>query len=294
MSKMIILRGLPACGKSTRAEQILREDGNAVRLNKDLMRTMLHMDKFTGRNESITRDAVRSLAEMLLKKKINVIIDDTNLNPGTMQSWKDLAKDLATVEIVDMTDVPVEECVMRDTQREKSVGGTVIKNMALRYGLKKFSYNSVVLVDIDGTIADTTHRLHYVTKPEGASDDWKKDWKGFFSEMADDPVRLDTQKKLIYLYNQGFNIIFLSARPDSYKDVTLKWLADKNLGFAYTVIMRQSHDKRPDTDVKKDILNHHFPDRGVIHTIIDDRPSVIRMWRAEGLNVIDVGNGEEF
>ena len=291
---MYIMVGLPASGKSTRSKEILREDGNAVRLNKDLMRTMLHMDKFTGRNESLTRDAVRSLAEILLKKKINVIIDDTNLNPGTMQSWKDLAKDLATVEIVDMTDVPVEECVFRDANREKSVGGTVIKNMALRYGLKTFSPDSVVLCDIDGTIADTTHRLHYVTKPEGAPDDWKKDWKGFFSEMEADPVRLDVQKILVDLYNKGHTIIFLSARPDSYRDVTLKWLADKTLSFAYTLIMRQSHDKRPDTEVKASMFDLHFPDKGVIHTIIDDRPSVIRMWKEMGLNVVDVGAGIDF
>lgn len=290
MSKMYIMVGLPASGKSTRAEQILREDGNAVRLNKDLVREMLHMGKFTGRNEGLTRDAVRALAEMFLKKKINVIVDDTNLNPGTMQSWKDLAKDIAGVEVIDMTDVPVEECVLRDTQREKSVGGTVIKNMALRYGLKTFSPGSIVLCDIDGTIADTTHRLHYVNVPDGEN----KDWKGFFSGMADDPVRLDVQKILIDLYNKGHTIIFLSARPDSYRDVTLKWLADKNLSFAYTLIMRQSHDKRPDTEVKASMFDLHFPDKGVIHTIIDDRPSVIRMWKEKGLNVVDVGKGIEF
>ncbi len=294
MSKMYIMVGLPASGKTTKALELIKSMGNVVRLNKDSMRTMLHGDVFSGRNEGLTRDAVRALAEMFLKKKINVIIDDTNLNPGTMQSWKDLAKDLATVEIVDMTDVPVEECVFRDAQREKMVGGTVIKNMALRYGLKTFSHGSVVLCDIDGTIADTTHRLHYVTKPEGASDDWKKDWKGFFSKMADDPVRQDVQKILIDLYNRGHTIIFLSARPDSYRDVTLKWLADKTLSFAYTLIMRQSHDKRPDTEVKADMLNLHFPDKGVIHTIIDDRPSVIRMWKEMGINVVDVGKGEEF
>ena len=227
-----------------------------------------------------------------------------------MQSWKDLAtQTLGTkIEVVDMTDVPVEECVMRDTQREKSVGGTVIKNMALRYGLKTFSQGSVVLCDIDGTIANIDHRLHYVTNPVtkitydggdlppnmAVSIGFKKDWKGFFSEMENDSVRQDVQKILIDLYNRGHTIIFLSARPDSYRDVTLKWLADKTLSFAYTLIMRQSHDKRPDTEVKADMLNLHFPDKGVIHTIIDDRPSVIRMWKEMGINVMDVGKGEEF
>jgi hypothetical protein len=113
--------------------------------------------------------------------------------------------------------------------------------------------------------------------------------------MGNDPVRQDVQKILIDLYNEGKTIIFMSARPDNYKDVTLKWLHDKNLSFAYTLIMRQAHDKRPDTDTKRDMLNLHFPDKGVIHSIIDDRPSVIRLWKEMGItNVLDVGAGIEF
>ena len=58
--------------------------------------------------------------------------------------------------------------------------------------------------------------------------------------------------------------------------------------------MRRGTDKRPDTEVKKQILDTYFPDKSVIHTVIDDRPSVIRMWREQGLKVIDVGEGIEF
>lgn len=288
---MIIFRGLPASGKTTKALELIKSMGSVVRLNKDSLRTMLHGDIFTGAREGQTRDAARALARMYLSKGTSILIDDSNLNPGTLQSWKDLAKGLAKVEIVDMTDVPVELCVMRDTERAKPVGGTVIKNMALRYGLKTFPQGSVVLCDIDGTIADTSHRLHYVKSDDP---DFKKDWKGFFSQMHLDSVRKDVQKILIDHYNEGKTIIFLSARPDNYKDVTLKWLADNYLTFAYTVIMRQANDKRPDTDTKRDMLDIYFPDKGVIHSIIDDRPSIVRLWQEMGLNVIDVGKGEEF
>ena len=288
MSKMIIMKGLPACGKSTKAEEILRSYGNFVRINKDLLRTMLHFDKFTGKNEGHTRSAARALAKMFLENGTGVIIDDTNLHSGTLQGWKDLAKEVGVkVEVIDMTDVSVLECVLRDTKRAKYVGGTVIKNMALRYGLVGIPRKGYVLCDIDGTIADTTHRLHYV-KGE------KKDWKGFFSEMDKDPVRHDVAKILIDYYNQGYCVIFMSARPDDYKEVTLKWLQDHALSFAYTLIMRRSGDKRPDTETKRDMLEQHFPDKSQIHLIIDDRPSVIRLWKEMRLNVLDVGKGEEF
>lgn len=307
MSKMYIMKGLPASGKSTIAQGMIIDHGNTVRINKDLLRKMLHFNKFTGKNEGLTRDAARALAKAFLTNNINVIIDDTNLNEGTMQSWKDFAKELdVTHEVVDLTDVPVEECVLRDTDRQESVGGVVIKNMALKAGLKTFAQKSVVLCDIDGTIADTTHRLHYVNKeahdkwveamkPEDRpTEEWKKDWKGFFSEMEMDPVRKDIQAMLIALYNEGYTIIFMSARPENYREATLRWLQAHFLTFAYTLIMRREGDKRPDTEAKKDMLEQHFPDKGVIHTIFDDRPSVIRLWKEMGLNVVDVGKGEEF
>jgi len=287
---MTIMRGLIASGKTTKCLELLSH-GNTVRINKDSLRTMLHGDKFTGRNEGLTRDASRELAKMYLQKGTNVIIDDTNLNDSTLRSWKDLAKDLnVKIETVDMTDVSVETCIQRDSEREKPIGSTVIKNMAIRAGLVVFERDSIVLCDIDGTISDPTSRLHYVNKPEGE----KKDWKAFFSEMSNDPVREDVRDKLLRYQTEGKTIIFMTARPEDYKEVTLKWLSDNNLNFAYTLLMRRSGDKRPDTDVKKDLFNYYFPDKSVVHAVLDDRPSIIRGWREMGLPVIDCGKGIEF
>lgn len=280
------MQGLPASGKSTRAKELMLEMGNTVRINKDLLRTMLHFDKFNGHNEGLTRDAARVLAKFYLMNKVSVIIDDTNLNPSTLQSWKDLAKELQAKVQVERLDTTVLECVRRDNEREKQVGGTVIKNMALQYGLVTLG-NKIVICDIDGTIADTEHRTHFVTQPV-------KDWKGFFEAMDKDPVRLDVQKILIDYYNQGCTVVFMSGRPDTYRDRTLDWLQHNNLTFAFTLIMRRANDKRDDTEVKRQMLHTYFPEKNNIQAVIDDRPSVIRMWREEGLTVLDVGKGIEF
>jgi hypothetical protein len=58
--------------------------------------------------------------------------------------------------------------------------------------------------------------------------------------------------------------------------------------------MRRADDMRDDTIVKKQMLDTYFPDTSKIEAVIDDRPPVIRMWRENGLNVIDVGKGIEF
>lgn len=286
MSKMYIMVGLPASGKTTKSFELMKY-GNTVRINKDSLRTMLHNDVFNGRNEGMTRDASRTLAKAFLAQDINVIIDDTNLNEGTLQSWKDLGMEAgAKVEIVDLTDVPVEECVFRDGQRQKSVGNTVIKNMALQYGIQPQPVKGYCIFDIDGTISDPGHRRHYVQQTP-------KDWKGFFSHMNEDTLRKEVASLAIDYYNKGHQIIYVSARPDDYREVTLKWLNDHNMSFGWTLIMRKSGDKRPDTEVKQEIYDRYLK-KYPIEVVVDDRPVVIKMWEGNGLKVIDVGDGVDF
>jgi len=290
MSKLIVMRALPAAGKTTRAEEIVKISGNTVRLNKDLMREMLHFNKWSPKLEDTTHKAVRSLAKTLLSTH-NVVIDDTNLNASVMQGWKDLAKECSVMcEVIDMTDVPVGTCVARDNvrkfMRQRHVGYTVIKNMAIRSGLTTFNDGEVVLCDIDGTIADIKHRLHYVKNDH-------KDWKTFFAKMAEDTVREDVRAMLVEHQRQGRTVVFLSGRPDSYVEQTTAWLKANHLDH-HTVIMRRASDHRPDEIVKPEMLKSHFPNLGAIHCVLDDRPRVIKAWRELGLTVHDVGDGIDF
>ena len=109
MSKLYIMKGLPASGKSTRAREIIKADGNTVRVNKDLLREMLHFNHWSGKNEQKTSSAAIGLVTYLLTiQKCNVIVDDTNLNPKTLEAWTALGNTLgAKIEIVDLTDVEI-------------------------------------------------------------------------------------------------------------------------------------------------------------------------------------------
>lgn len=303
MSKLIIMKGLPGCGKSTRAEEIVRASGNTVRLTKDLLREMLHYNrpdkpgyKFIGRQEQEVRDLERDLAIRYIAKGKNVIIDDTNLNPKTLNAWITLANQIgAKHEIIDMTGVSWSDCCMFDRARQLAgqrwVGSTVIKNMGIQWGLITFKPNSVVICDIDGTLADNSHRNHLVTNLEEGQ---KKDWKEWYARMGEDKVRLEVQKQIIDEYNSGKTIILVSGRSANWKKETEDWLHKNYLTFPFTLIMRGENDHREDTLVKQDILNTYFKDKQVISKVYDDRPRVIRMWRENGLEVVDVGDGKEF
>lgn len=305
MSKLTIMRGLPASGKSTRAAEIVKASGNMVRVNKDLLREMLHFKKWTGINESITRAMARGIARECLTGGINVIIDDTNLNEGTLQSWKDLAKEMGLEAKVVNMETPLEECIKRDMERENSVGEHVIIGMALKSGLYPKPKHGVVLCDLDGTLADIDHRLHFV-EPELAKmhhpetlagkAEFKKDWKGFFGAIKDDTIRTDVVDMLLKHEEAGREIFFVSARPEGCRRDTEAWLEAALKGYRIhkALFMRPEHDKREDSEVKQQMLNDCFPDRSWIVEVIDDRPRVIRMWKENGLKVIDVGKGIDF
>lgn len=283
MGKLIIMQGLPASGKSTKAKEIMKADGNCIRLNKDLLRTMLHFDEFNGKKESLTRQASRTLATEFLKDK-NVIIDDTNLNTKTLQSWKDLANEVgAKVEVVKM-DTDWRECVERDSKRQNKVGKNVIVQMARQWGLYYFDKQEVIC-DIDGTLCDISERLHYVKSQE------EKDWKSFFANISNDKPREEIISKVKELSKQ-YSICLVSGRPEDYRKETEEWMAKYEVPYD-VLIMRRKGDKRPDDIVKREFLQSYF-DKDNIVLVIDDRPRVIRMWQEEGLKVEDVGTGEEF
>lgn len=290
MAKIIIMKGLPSSGKSTKAKEIVEASGNCVRLNKDLLRTMLHFDKFNFTNEKQTWNAEVALDIFYLTEGTNVIIDDTNLNPKTLQRWKDLGKQLDVKIEYHCLDISVEECIKRDSEREKRVGKNVIEKMALQY-MDYMLNEKVVVCDLDGTLCDLKHRLHYVKVPEGE----KKDWKSFFNHIMGDSLRFDILKQVqSALEENKATLVLVSARPNDYRAFTLDWLENK-LGYKFEgiLLMRESGDSRPDTEVKSEIYEKYLKNLNIVK-IFDDRPSVIRMWREKGLEVIDCGTGEEF
>ena len=289
MKKLIMMRGIPASGKSTKAAELSQLYG-MPRVNKDLLRTMLHFDKWSGKNESVTSEAETALIRTLLKSHPGVIVDNTNLTERHLAHYKEIAEsENVGFEVVEMT-TPYYECIERDKYRTKQVGPGVILKFGLLTGQYPVPEKPLVICDIDGTIANIDHRLKYV-KGE------KKDWKMFFMHMESDELRDDTLVTLLKYQEAGHKIIFVSARPEDYRIQTERWLETHcaSRGLKYEgVLMRRQHDKRDDVEVKSEIYDELFRNKYEIEIVIDDRPKVIRMWRAKMLNVLDCGPGIEF
>ena len=54
--------------------------------------------------------------------------------------------------------------------------------------------------------------------------------------------------------------------------------------------MRPNQDQRSDVVVKEELFNSHVRGKYNPWLVIDDRPSVCRMWRSLGLKVLQVGD----
>ncbi len=143
-------------------------------------------------------------------------------------------------------------------------------------------WNSVVvrravLVDLDGTLASMQWRVHHVTRP-------RRDWKAFFAGMeADTPVPWVVD--LLRADHGDTAKLVLSGRPDDYRDACRRWLERHEVPYD-ELILRSAGDFRPDHVVKAELFERNIAPRYEVAVVLDDRPSVVAMWRRRGLYVI--------
>jgi predicted kinase len=136
MPKLIMTTGLPGSGKSTWADAVLREStpGSVVRINKDLLRKMLHADVHAKGTEKQILAARDAMCRMFLRQGVDVIVDDTNLAAFHEEALRKIALQCqADFEVKDFRDVDIELCIQRDLQRTATVGEKVIQEMKAKY-----------------------------------------------------------------------------------------------------------------------------------------------------------------
>jgi len=140
--KIIVLRGLPGAGKSTRAREYMRtHPGQAGVVSRDTIRqhvlglSMTPGDAVLDRaGEDLVTAIIEATARCLLASGRTVIADATHLRADHIDSWRVLSAEYGVpVEVVDL-DVPAEECIRRDAARAaaggRGVGADVIHAMA--------------------------------------------------------------------------------------------------------------------------------------------------------------------
>ena len=276
---LLMLRGLPASGKTTFAEEISR-NGRFVRVNKDDIREG-QFPNYKPRDErEVVRIEDRMIEEALSEGK-SVVVDDTNLNPIHERRLRNLAEAHAVELHIKDFDVPLEECIERNIKRGMKVPTSAIVAMHNKYidKPKKVEYDDnldeCIIVDVDGTLAhiDSSNPRN-VYDASRAMEDILDDAVGCIASMA---------------FGHGYKIVILTGRHSGHLGVTTQWLEENGIGYD-EIYCRQEGDTRADTIVKEELYHKYIEGRYNVKFILDDRPSVCRMWRSLGLKVLQVGD----
>ncbi len=143
-----------------------------------------------------------------------------------------------------------------------------------------------VIFDIDGTLADASHRLHHILGKN-------RDWDAFFAAMGDDPPVEPICDLLTYLPGKTA-IVLCSGRPETYRTTTEEWLK-KSAGIVRydALYMRPEGDHRADHIVKAQLLAGMREDGYEPWLAIDDRPSIVAMWRENGITCLQCRDWDE-
>jgi len=134
MHTVLILRGLPASGKTTWA--LSKCDGSWKRINRDELRQMFDGGVYSKEREILIREARNFLLILCLKSGYNVIIDDCNLRQEHIDEITDIVNDFCEsydtyIEVqTKVFNVDIEICIERDSQRKKPVGEKIIRRMS--------------------------------------------------------------------------------------------------------------------------------------------------------------------
>jgi hypothetical protein len=135
----------------------------------------------------------------------------------------------------------------------------------------------IVVLDIDGVLADVRHRLHHVEKRP-------KDWTAFFDAMDDDSALEDGVRTATAYAEQGRTIVYLTGRNESYRDLTTGWLRRHGLPEG-RLVMRREDDRRPARVFKPQALER-IAREGEIVAVVDDDAAVVDVLRREGWPVV--------
>lgn len=288
--KATITIGISASGKSTFAEEwVAKDPSRRAEINRDTVRRQLvekdggvfSWSKWNWKREKEVTSIISDLIFEKAKLGCDLIVSDTNLNKSRLEKLtaelEDLGYEVETKEFP----VTIEEAWKRDAARVNGVGHSVIANQYEQWldyiGRKRYVSVSgktpCILVDIDGTLA-------HMNGKRGAFD-----WHMVDVDDLDENVKFVIHSANIH----GWSVIILSGRDGCCRELTKEWLK-KNVVVYNQLLMRAEGDMRKDTIVKEEIFWQYIAENYNVQFVIDDRPSVIRMWREVGLKTFIVGN----
>lgn len=130
--KLILLVGPPGCGKTTYAQEYIKEHINTIWMSSDKIREELWGSEATQGDNNKVFALMQSRTIETLNNGMNVIYDCTNMTRNDRSYIISLCPKFTQIE-AHIIWTTIEECIKRDASRERSVGKEVIDRMLKRF-----------------------------------------------------------------------------------------------------------------------------------------------------------------
>lgn len=289
MKQLTILIGPPGSGKSTYSKTLK----DTLRINQD----------------EAGKDHLRLFIEAIATGK-DIVIDRMNFNKQQRSKYIDPANAAGYLVHAIVFQIPrkvcFERCVARkdhETIKDPQAAKSAINLFFSKYERPEvgevYSVNVInygggvgedkpkaIICDLDGTLCNIDHRLHYVKKNvEGR----KPNWPAFFKGIPRDGVN-DWCAELVRQFSGTHEILFCSGRGEESREDTEKWLKDHNLYFGH-LFMRSAGDHRQDNIIKEILLDFDILTQFQPIFAVDDRKQVVDMWRSRGIVCLQCAEG---
>lgn len=305
MLKIQVLIGCPSSGKSSYAKELMKKEPNVwKRINNDDLRSAIDLGTWTSDNEKLITETRKFLIRESLKRNKNIIIDNVNSNKkhwnDACKLAKESGKDVQVIEKIFY--VPLAELIERDSKRVGSakVGEAVVKKFFKELGgdqlkfsnpkieifkatytggsmpvmIQDQSLNPCAVFDLDGTMADISHRSPYDA-----------------SNCINDIPIMHTLNLSQLLYENKYKIFFFSGRDDIYKSMTEEWL-NKHFTYEYSLHMREENNKEDDRLLKERFFNTFIKDKYYCKLWVDDRLRIVKWAYETGIPILRCGDPE--
>lgn len=151
--------------------------------------------------------------------------------------------------------------------------------------------SKIVVCDIDGTISKVGDRIKYLEQE-------KKDWDSFYAHCGEDEPNEIVIEIVDAMMHNFYKLVLCSGRRESCRRDTAEWLFrhGENIGCYDEILLRADGDFRSDTVVKKELLDNYLSENGYtkddVAFILEDRSSVVKMWRDAGYTCLQVAEGD--
>jgi len=306
MQKVIILIGIPGCGKSTFCQELMeKEPGKWKRINNDSLRAAIDFSVYSPENEKMICNLREHMLREFLKLGYNVLID--NLNIGK-KHWDLICKIVTSLnKDICITEKPfyidVEDAIERDSKREgiSKVGETVIRKWFKKSGGKqhKFYNPRIEIFNKIHVSQDTTLMVQNKDLPKAVVFDndgtisLLNGRNPYDASTCDNDLPHEHVIECMKLYaNAGYKILFVSGREEKDRAPTERFYKKHFPHIEYQLLMRQTGDMRKDVMIKEEIFNTYIKNIYFVAGWFDDRLQIVKWLYKAGFPVFRVNDPE--